>query len=326
MSPGWFRPCSTIQRSRSSFALKVNNDLTGRIHSTGDEEAIAYVDRLNKLVEICARPARGGRGAEVDERDFCVSETQGSFRAERDGSTHAPRPGPGDEFVLQKHKLSERGGADVSCAFDLDHYRELLDAATAGGYRFALFEGEPREGDVILRHDVDLSLDAALRMAEIEADAGAAATYFLMTGSVFYNLGSEEGERALGRLRELGHRVGLHAVYPRLDLDDRFDPVIAWHNPDPEYMRSPVKGAINVMESPWFDPATYRSDSNQHWRSGCPHEELAGRRVPVAAAADASRDLGLRRRDDGRDDARQCWRRRRSAGSSSSRADRIDLS
>jgi hypothetical protein len=50
--------------------------------------------------------------------------------------------------------------------------------------------------------------------------------------------------------------------------------VIAWHNPDPEYMRAPVEGAINVMETPWFDPETYRSDSNQHWRSGCPHQEL----------------------------------------------------
>ena len=28
------------------------------------------------------------------------------------------------------------------------------------------------------------------------------------------------------------------------------------------------------MEAPWFDPETYRSDSNQHWRSGCPHDEL----------------------------------------------------
>ncbi|HSO02351.1 MAG TPA: hypothetical protein VLS46_07470, partial [Gaiellaceae bacterium] len=100
----------------------------------------------------------------------------------------------------------------MSCAFDLDHYAELLDAAQAGGYRFAFFEGAPREGDLILRHDVDLSLDAALRMAEAEAETGAQATYFLMTGSVFYNLSSHEGEQALGRLRELGHRVGLHAV------------------------------------------------------------------------------------------------------------------
>jgi hypothetical protein len=162
----------------------------------------------------------------------------------------------------------------MSCAFTLDHYRELLDAARAGGYRFATFDAPPGRGDLFLRHDVDLSLDAALRMAELEADAGATATYFVMTESVFYNLASKEGVAALGRLRALGHRVGLHAVYPNARLDERFDPVVAWHNPDPEYMSAPIGGAVNVMQDGWFDPATYRSDSNQRWRSGCPHEEL----------------------------------------------------
>ena len=100
----------------------------------------------------------------------------------------------------------------MSCAFDLDHYSELPDAAKAGGYRFAFFDHEPTPGDLLLRHDVDLSLDAAVTLAELEAGAGAQATYFLMTRSVFYNLASPEGERALARLRELGHRVGLHAV------------------------------------------------------------------------------------------------------------------
>jgi hypothetical protein len=162
----------------------------------------------------------------------------------------------------------------VSCAFTLDHYRELLDAAHVGGYRFSTFDGPPGDGDLLLRHDVDLSLDAALRMAELEADAGATATYFLMTESVFYNLASPEGVGALARLRELGHRVGLHAVYPNAALDERFDPVVAWHNPDPAYMTAPVAGAVNVMQAGWFDPPTYRSDSNQRWRFGCPHEEL----------------------------------------------------
>jgi hypothetical protein len=166
----------------------------------------------------------------------------------------------------------------VSCAFDLDHYRELLDAAKAGGYRTAFFDKPPQPGDLLLRHDVDLSLGAAVRLAEIEAAANAPATYFLMTRSVFYNLASPEGERTLTRLRELGHRVGLHAVHPQLDLDDRFDPVVAWHNPDPEFMREPIDGAVNAMQPPYFDPDHYRSDSNQHWRSGCPHDELAGGR------------------------------------------------
>ena len=162
----------------------------------------------------------------------------------------------------------------MSCAFDVEHYAELIDAARAGGYRFAHFDQPPRRGDLLLRHDVDLSLEAALRMAELEAETGASATYFLMTESVFYNLASNEGVAAIGRLRELGHRVGLHAVHPNAPLDERFDPVVAWHNPDSEYMTAPIEGAVNVMQEGYFDPPTYRSDSNQRWRFGCPHQEL----------------------------------------------------
>ena len=112
-------------------------------------------------------------------------------------------------------------------------------------------------------------------MARLEHEHGASATYFLMTESVFYNLDSQLGRETLGRLRELGHAVGLHAVHPRARSDARFDPVLAWHNPDPEFMREPLDTTVNVMQPGYFDPDHYRSDSNQHWRSGCPHEELA---------------------------------------------------
>jgi hypothetical protein len=168
----------------------------------------------------------------------------------------------------------------MPCAFDLAHYRELLDAAAAGGYRFAPFDHEPRPGDLFVRHDVDMSLEAALAMAELETERGVAATYFLMTRSDFYNLSGPAGERTLARLRELGHGVGLHAVHPDARLDERFDPVVAWHTPDLEWMSEPVEGAVNVMQPPWFDPGCYRSDSNQRWRNGCPHEELAAGALP----------------------------------------------
>ena len=84
----------------------------------------------------------------------------------------------------------------------------------------------------------------------------------------------------MARLRELGHRVGLHAVYPRAELDERFDPVVAWHNPDAGFMSLSVDGAANAMEPRFFTTDTYRSDSNQRWRSGCPHEELARAAFP----------------------------------------------
>jgi hypothetical protein len=168
----------------------------------------------------------------------------------------------------------------MPCAFDLAHFEELLAAAEAGGYRWACFDHEPLRGDLFLRHDVDMSLDAALALAELEARHGVTATYFLMTRSDFYNLDGPSGERTLARLRELGHRVGLHAVRPHAALDGRFDPVLAWHTPEPEWMSEPVAGAANAYQAPWFDPGYYRSDSNQHWRQGCPHEQLAAGAFP----------------------------------------------
>jgi hypothetical protein len=171
--------------------------------------------------------------------------------------------------------VTSGGAPPAACSFDLRHYEELLEAARAGGYRFRRFEGEPAPGDLFLRHDVDLSLEAALTTARLEADMDVQATYFLMTRSVFYNLSSGVGEAALAELRGLGHAVGHHAVHPHVDLDDRFAPVLAWHNPDPAYMHEPVGSAVNVMAEPWFRHDRYRSDSNQRWRSGCPHEGLA---------------------------------------------------
>jgi hypothetical protein len=163
----------------------------------------------------------------------------------------------------------------MSCDFSIEHYRELLRAAQAGGYRWAGFDRAPEPGDLILRHDVDLSLEAALSVAEAEAEEGAWSTWFLMTRSVFYNLASKDGEQAIARLRELGHRVAHHGVYPHVDLDERFDAVVAWHNPDPAFMQSDIPGAANVMSDTFFHPDRYRSDSNQHWRNGCPCEQLA---------------------------------------------------
>ena len=127
---------------------------------------------------------------------------------------------------------------------------------------------------MILRHDVDLSLDAALGWRSSRRTAGAAATYFLMTR-----------ERVLQPRLAVGPCARSSGCASWATASDctpcgrtstgtsRFDPVLAWHNPDPEYMREPVEGFVNVMEAPWAD--VYRSDSNQHWRQGCPHEELA---------------------------------------------------
>jgi hypothetical protein len=71
----------------------------------------------------------------------------------------------------------------MTLEFDIERYCDLLRAIRAGGYRFAFFDKPPAAGDLLMRHDVDLSLRAALAMAEVEAEADVQSTWFLMTRS-----------------------------------------------------------------------------------------------------------------------------------------------
>ena len=162
------------------------------------------------------------------------------------------------------------------------HYRELLAAARAGGYRFAFFDHEPAPGDLFLRHDVDMSLDAAVTDGGARSGRGDDGDVLLddprrllqprrLHRAARDSRGSASSATASGCMPSIRTRT----------LDASFDPVIAWHTPDPDFMTLPVGGALNVMQPPWFDPATYRSDSNQHWRSGCPHDELAAGSFPL---------------------------------------------
>src|SRR5690348_9588812 len=93
-----------------------------------------------------------------------------------------PRGGLHDRARRARHVHRTGGRRDLpvdtcafmsGCDFSLRHYGELLDAATAGGYRWAGFDHEPEPGDLFLRHDVDLSLSAALTMARLEHAHGA---------------------------------------------------------------------------------------------------------------------------------------------------------
>ena len=156
----------------------------------------------------------------------------------------------------------------MSCSLDLDHYGELLAAVRSAGYDWASFDRHPRRGDLFLRHDVRLSLEAALETARIEHELGARSTYLLMTESAFYNLDSPVGHYTQRQLRQWGHAVGLHAVHPRAELDNRFDRVLSWHNPEPSYEREPVFGAVNVAADPYGEHVL--SD-----RTGCPHDVIA---------------------------------------------------
>ncbi len=97
--------------------------------------------------------------------------------------------------------------------FDFETYWWILGriAETNRCVRFRDFAGgDPPDPFFILRHDVDLSPAAAIRLAEQEAERGVSATYFLLVGTRYYNLLAPEHGHVARRLVELGHEVGLH--------------------------------------------------------------------------------------------------------------------
>jgi peptidoglycan/xylan/chitin deacetylase (PgdA/CDA1 family) len=79
-------------------------------------------------------------------------------------------------------------------------------------YKIAPFCDMPKEDVpyVVLRHDVDVSLFPALKMAKVEHEMGVKSTYFILVSSMHYN--SFEGRNAsmIKEISSLGHEVGLH--------------------------------------------------------------------------------------------------------------------
>ncbi len=106
--------------------------------------------------------------------------------------------------------------------FTQDAYRALLTAFKERDYTFASFPESTRlleqaERFVIMRHDLDFDLLAAARIAEIEAEEGVKASYFILLRTDLYNPFSADGSAAVRRILELGHDLGLHfdcAAYP----------------------------------------------------------------------------------------------------------------
>lgn len=81
----------------------------------------------------------------------------------------------------------------------------------------ALFASAPA---AFWRHDVDLDLDAAVKMARFAQVAGVCSTFYLNPRADFYNLFSRQGADTIAAIREAGHHIGLHCDYRGGDVAD----------------------------------------------------------------------------------------------------------
>src|SRR3954463_4717708 len=88
-------------------------------------------------------------------------------------------------------------------------YRSIV-ARARDVYSFEPFGTTSEAPHVLWRHDVDLSVHRAAKLADLEAEAGVHATYFFLLRSEFYNLLEGAVLDRARRIAALGHWIGLH--------------------------------------------------------------------------------------------------------------------
>ena len=180
----------------------------------------------------------------------------------------------------------------MSSDFTLEGYRGLLEALLSRGYRLCGFHSaDPSECHLILRHDIDMALEPAVAMAEVERDMGAHATYFVLLRSELYNPFTPDALNSLGLLAQMGHEIGLHldaglygSDHRALDaaaarecgileaMTGRAVRSISFHRPAAHLLGEdrPLAGRLHAYQARFFNEMGYCTDSRGEWRHGHP--------------------------------------------------------
>jgi len=162
------------------------------------------------------------------------------------------------------------------CNFGIQHYLNTINHYLEAGYHIGpvsdYFQQKIYDKQILLRHDVDLSLDYALDMALLEKDHDIHATYYILLQTGLYNALSREGTRKIREIKEAGHEIGLH-------IDSRYYlgqiefsmlehiaqcNVMSWC-----HHLITITPSLTIARDAAKIPYKYLSDSAMNWREGC---------------------------------------------------------
>lgn len=173
--------------------------------------------------------------------------------------------------------------------FTIEAYVKLIELLKSSDYQFCFYDDcNVVEKSVILRHDVDLSLDKAVEIAQVENQLGVKSTYFILLTTNFYNIFSKESYNKIKQIKDLGHVIGLHFDEKRYDittidemenhilfelkmlgqlLNEQIN-VISMHRPSKLILENDIqiKDVINSYSKKYFKEMKYVSDSRMNWR------------------------------------------------------------
>lgn len=195
---------------------------------------------------------------------------------------------------MRTHKNS--GANHLELNFSYKSYIELVQLLLKYQYKITNYdEFNQYEKCVILRHDIDISLEKAAIMAKLEYDHGIKSTYFVMVTGEFYNVLHFKEQKLIKDIQRYGHDIGLHfdeLNYPEiLDSKDMIKYIqeerqllslitrqeiskISMHRPSQKTLQADlhIPGMCNTYSHLFFTDFKYLSDSRHTWRE--PVEEI----------------------------------------------------
>ena len=101
----------------------------------------------------------------------------------------------------------------MACDFSEKHFKEIIKKLIKH-YKFysykQVLKKHPKHPFIILRHDVDHSLDFAYKIAKIENRLGVSSNFFILIHSPFYHPYTEDSVKIIREIKRLNHNIGLH--------------------------------------------------------------------------------------------------------------------
>lgn len=171
-------------------------------------------------------------------------------------------------------------------------YENMLYLLQDRGYSFSDYNNCcMKNRTVILRHDVDYSIEKAVILAKLEYDIGVNSTYFVMITSPLYNLMAKEILSELINIKKMGHSIGLHfdelnydkedydnyggiknIIFKEIELIKSITGIditfVSMHRPSKETLEAnfDLSPLVNAYGKYFFKEFKYVSDSRRKWR------------------------------------------------------------
>ena len=183
-------------------------------------------------------------------------------------------------------------------------YRQILRDLIESGKLCDFHDAEHRAEFVVLRHDIEFSVERAYAMSQVESEMGVCATYFVQIANNSYNAFSEQNANMLRDMHARGHEIGLHyhigksrdPEFVREEIAAQCEmlekmleiPICSYsmHRPAAEtrYYATEIPGLVNAYAPEFFsfketvDESTplevkYIADSQHRWNYGYPDAE-----------------------------------------------------